>query len=447
MMRPELSDFRKQDKVILRDTAYLDGLRGVAAFLVYIVHHESWAHPVWLPVMEMGYGFDGHRYFVCLPVVRILFLGGHFAVSIFFVISGFVLSRSPLKMIHDGGREADLARSMSSAMFRRAVRLYTPVIVTTFIFLTVWHLGSGVWTAYPPHQADYFTEIATWAREFSNFSYVFRHRGIAWLTYNLHSWSIPVEYKGSMVIYVCLLALSRSSVRARLSIVAGLIFYFMYVVDGWFISCFLSGMVLAEFELLQRSKCLPSWAWLNLVRSHQHFLLHLSLFAGLWLGSQPGGAPDINYLEKSPGWHYLAKLIPSACSEFKWFWFTWAAILTVQAVIHLPWLRSVFETPVAQYLGRISFSLYLVHGPILWIVADRLYTATGRTREGQNQGILAWKDVFPLSSAGPVGLEFNFLACHLIILPLTLYVSEVATRLIDTPSVTLAQYLYRKTLA
>ncbi|ORY82458.1 acyltransferase family-domain-containing protein [Protomyces lactucae-debilis] len=446
-LTPEIFQISKRYAGPLRDTAYLDGLRGVAAFLVYIVHHESWAHPVWLPVMEMGYGYDGHRYFACLPVVRILFMGGHFAVSIFFVISGFVLSRSPLKMIHDGDRAADLAKVLSSAMFRRAIRLYTPVVATTFIFMTIWHIGTGVWTAYPPHQANYAAEVVAWVREFSNFSFVFRHRGIAWLTYNLHTWSIPVEYKGSMVVYVSLLALSRSSIQSRVSVVAGLIIYFMYVVDGWFISCFLAGLLLAEFELLQRSGQLPKWAWLNFLRTYQYLLLRLALFAGLWLGSQPGGAPDIDYLKRSPGWYYLAFFIPTACSEFKWFWFTVAAVLTVTAVIHTPWLRRLFEAPIAQYLGRISFSLYLVHGPILWLLADRLYTATGRTREGQNQGILAWKDTFPLSGAGPLGLEFNFLACHLIILPITLYASELATRLIDEPSVRFAQYLYRKTLA
>jgi len=32
----------------------------------------------------------------------------------------------------------------------------------------------------------------------------------------------------------------------------------------------------------------------------------------------------------------------------------------------LPWVRSLLEVPLSRYLGRISFPLYLVHGPILY---------------------------------------------------------------------------------
>jgi hypothetical protein len=49
-----------------------------------------------------------------------------------------------------------------------------------------------------------------------------------------------------------------------------------------------------------------------------------------------------------------------------------------------------------------------------------------------------------MSKAGPLGLEPSFLAPHLILLPFTLWVAEVVTKLIDEPSVRFVAWLYDK---
>ncbi|CAK7236720.1 hypothetical protein SEUCBS140593_009714 [Sporothrix eucalyptigena] len=47
------------------------------------------------------------------------------------------------------------------------------------------------------------------------------------------------------------------------------------------------------------------------------------------------------------------------------FWFAMTAFLLVEACGNLDGLRRLFERPVAQYCGRISYAMYLVHGPAL----------------------------------------------------------------------------------
>lgn len=85
----------------LRPTAYLDGLRGFAAFLVYWHHHQLWARPLeQSKFLETAYGFEGQYYFAALPGIRTFFYGGHFAVATFFVISGFVLSVMAMDLVH-----------------------------------------------------------------------------------------------------------------------------------------------------------------------------------------------------------------------------------------------------------------------------------------------------------------------------------------------------------
>jgi peptidoglycan/LPS O-acetylase OafA/YrhL len=100
---------------------------------------------------------------VCFPGIRILFSGGHLAVAIFFVISGYVLSAGPLRSIHakDTIKTAD---RIGSALFRRWLRLFIPVLATTFIWMTTWHLF-GIRSSNPiaaPPEKTYAAEIWKW---------------------------------------------------------------------------------------------------------------------------------------------------------------------------------------------------------------------------------------------------------------------------------------------
>ena len=73
--------------------------------------------------------------------------------------------------------------------------------------------------------------------------------------------------------------------------------------------------------------------------------------------------------------------------------------------------------------------------------------ATGWYREAHEINTPFLINAFPLSKKGPLGLEPSFLVPHIIILPVTLWMAEVVTKLIDEPSVQFAQWLYQKTLA
>ena len=81
--------FTKSSALVLRKqvhhTAYLDGLRGFAAFVVYWHHHQLWPRAIADIIFENAYGYENRYYFACLPGVRTFFTGGHFAVAVFFV--------------------------------------------------------------------------------------------------------------------------------------------------------------------------------------------------------------------------------------------------------------------------------------------------------------------------------------------------------------------------
>ena len=170
----------------LRPTAYLGGLRGFAAFLVYWHHHELWvrAKPE-TEFLEYAFGHDGQYVFASFPGIRTLFGGGHFAVSTFFVISGYVLSTKPMSLIH-AGDQAKLADSLGSALFRRWLRLFIPLMCTTFLYMTSWHLFGGFWIDGAKPKPTYGQELWAWYAELKNFSFVFNQGGNPLFRYEFH---------------------------------------------------------------------------------------------------------------------------------------------------------------------------------------------------------------------------------------------------------------------
>jgi len=174
-----------------------------------------------------------------MPVIRTFFTGGHFAVAVFFIISGYVLSAKPLSLIHNS-EHVKLGDNLASALFRRWLRLYIPIIIVCFLYLSSWHV-LGVWTLSPKHEASYREEVWKFYLEFKNFSFLFRTGGEGWLNYNFPTWSIPVEFKGSIAVYTALMAFSRCTKNARLFLQGVLIFYFMLIVDGYFGAMFIAG--------------------------------------------------------------------------------------------------------------------------------------------------------------------------------------------------------------
>ncbi|KAL7787383.1 acyltransferase family domain-containing protein [Trichoderma ceciliae] len=428
----------------LRPTAYLDGLRGFAAFVVYWHHHELWVHG-WTnqnAIFENGFGYDGKYHMAAFPFVRNLFSGGHYAVSTFFVISGYVLSLKPLGLLQ-AGELAKLGDNLASAFFRRWPRLYVPSMVVVFVYAMSWHIF-GMWINGTKTAENWRDEAWSFYTEFKNFSFVFKEGGVPWLSYNFHLWSIPVEFKGSMVVYASQLALSRCSREARLWCEASLVFYFMFITDGWYCAMFCTGMLLCDLDLLARKGELPRF--LLLLEPFKDFIYHHLFVFSLFLGGVPSQNSDVQNLQKSRGWYYLAWFKPQAVFDYKWFYLWLAATFLVASIPRIPWLKRFFETRFCQSLGRISFALYMVHGPVLWTVGDRLYAAVGWKTDDHLKHIPHWVDKFPLPKAGPLGLEVSFLAPHLILLPLTLALAEAVTRWVDTPSVKFASWLYHKAL-
>lgn len=119
----------------LAPTAYLDGIRGLAALFVFFCHYSYQAFTI-----AKSWGTDqDNRAFLKLPFVRIWYQGPA-AVCVFFVISGYALSYKPLKLIRSQNT-LDFSTTVSSLTFRRAIRLYLPTATSTFLIACLLQLG------------------------------------------------------------------------------------------------------------------------------------------------------------------------------------------------------------------------------------------------------------------------------------------------------------------
>lgn len=153
---------------------------------------------------------------------------------------------------------------------------------------------------------------------------------------------------------------------------------------------------------------------------HTAFITTLSITA-LYLLSQPDerGA-------STPGWIYLTSLIPQWWTDEHRYWQSAGAILFVYAVGRSRGWQRFFTLPAMQYLGRISYALYLMHGPVLHTVGYAIHRwawgVTGTDAEG-------------------VAYEAGFALAAVVIVPVVIWAADVFWRSVDAPVVRFAKWL------
>lgn len=415
--------------------AYLDGLRGIAALIVYMQHYQGLTLTQdEKDIVENAFGFKNIYSIAALPVVRLFYNGGHFSVAIFFVMSGYVLSYGLLKTLHTRNMPK-LVEKLSSAIFRRWPRLWLPVLAITVLYILSWHwLGVSSYWTWKPTLLEELWNVYGVLKKAS-----FVYSDLALNIYVYTTWTIPLEFRGSMVVYTAVLTFSRLGTGQRLCCELGLIWYFTYIVDGWFCALFMIGMLLCDIDLLAERDELPEL--FDYLKPLKSWIYPVLLLVGLYLGGVPCREPGDEQLRDQPGWYWLSFLKPAAMWDLRWFFRGTGATLTMIAVRRVSILKSFFENRFCQYMGRISFGFYLVHAPLLFTLGDRLLAASGRVA-ARHPGLAPhWINVLPMSERGPLGLEINSLAAQLILLPTTLWAADLFTRLVDEPSVKFCHWL------
>ncbi|KAI1119001.1 hypothetical protein F5Y14DRAFT_438102 [Nemania sp. NC0429] len=369
---------------VLRATSYLDGLRGLAAFVVCMCHYTEENHPD----LTSWYGVYPNPAvplapsWIQLPFARVLF-SGRPMVHVFFVVSGFALSVRALAAC----RARDMARChaiVASAALRRPIRLCGPPVVSMVLILFFVRAG---WLD---------GALPTWRRQLADWvAAVYYHVVWPWgwdahlyPPYNVNLWTIPIELCHSMLLFLTILTLSRVYTAARVALALAFVVYCLHC-GKWAAAEFIAGMLLAEAHLASAerrgrrgegylplshrsspsSPCPPlddeAQETTTKIRRRLMILLHTVVLASALFVA---GWPNVDSM-RTPGIRHLVAHTPSAFNRHdpqapQKFWFALAAMGTVWSCGRVSFVRkTVLESRVAQYAGRISFAVYIVHGP------------------------------------------------------------------------------------
>lgn len=436
----------------LHPTSYLDGLRGLAAMIVFICHYTEENHQYLVP--SYGFNVDGISSFLQLPFFRLLY-SGRPMVHIFFVISGFVLSYKPLKAI----RARDLDKcytSLASSTFRRPFRLFGPCLVSTALIAVLIQMGY-MYKPLPTSSMQFWAWVdamfhsITWP-----WAWDFDLRP----AFDIHLWSIPIEFVHSYMLFLTILMLSRLRERVR-TVTMVLLLAYVVACGKWAAMEFYAGMILADIHIKRsaeaRSKqphefvepaaqSSPGMLRPVIDNAALHYVIHVSLFLlALYTTAWPNfDAP------KTPIIHWMYTHTPSSFPPIdnltpQKFWFAMQAIAMVWTCGELHFVKRLLEGPVAQYCGHISYAIYIVHGPVLEIlqksIAGTLYQPPMAA-----PGLPGYRpEVLPGGIKGLVGVDTaaqRTMAWFLglaVLGPIVVWVADVFWRLVDIPMIKLAR--------
>lgn len=361
-------------------------------------------------------------------------------VAIFFVISGYVLSYKPLKQMRNHDYDG-LILTLTSSVFRRALRLFLPCFASTLIVVCLVQLGiyeltedfaNDMRMIHEDHAyraLNVWIQVGDWVQRMLDFVNVFD-----WSLYSgsidldRHLWTIPVEFRCSLALFITHMLIGRMRSAIRLATLGFLLVWGTYW-NRWEMVPFWAGALLAELDLIKagqeslvcekRVQEAPS----RNSRSTLMSIMNTGIFmVGLFLASYPDADGHI-----SPGYIRLTNMIPERYTQKHRFWPTIGAVMIVWGVGNLSFLKkTIFESYIMQFLGKISFPLYVCHGFVIHTLGYMVMNWTWQSMGG-------YDDWYKFK------LGFAFSAVCTV--AVTVWVSHVFLRVVDVRCVRFAKWL------
>lgn len=323
---------------------WIDGLRGLACLAIFAHHFAGCFYPVLL------YGSDqpgaGPVGVALAQSPLAVLVNGNFWVCVFFVVGGFVAAWGRFGA-EGGGRP--LLRQLPRQLLHRYLRLTPPVFVISALVLLTLRLGlmtnmdfAARYGLYWPsiwYADDIYTVRSLCMESFVKLCFVGSDKFVGVL------WSVCYLFYGNCL--AALLAeLGNKKPRLMFALCALLFAAGLLLGMRWCMyACFPLGTVLARlfWEGRFRARPLPG---------------ALLILLALVLGAFPTFFTPDNA--------YRLLDFPVFLTESFVFWHVLAAGMLVTGLCLIPGLRGLFSRRVPLWMGKISFSLYLVHMPLLF---------------------------------------------------------------------------------
>lgn len=319
-VQPEAMPKAKSEKI-----DFIDGLRGWASITVLLFH-------VFGCLLFQNVGIKCQKY---------IFLHGPMAVLIFFILSGFSLSVGLLKKLYLNN--SDFQEVLFKKVIARYFRLAIPCFFASLCVFIIVKLNLSYYHFLPEKY-----RFEWWTYAYSNlnvnikslFSFSFfdvffpkefipvdKYQGLYYIT-NL--WTMSLEYFGSLLVFFYVLIVSKAKNKWSIYI-PGLMFFAFF---NSYYSYFIGGILMSElyihkyfFNFLQN-------------RIKEIFFIKLIYLFDIFV--------------------ILMLIKPDFCNNKLLYCF-----LLVFCIMNAKLTKAFFECRLSKYFGKISFSIYLMHIPVL----------------------------------------------------------------------------------
>jgi peptidoglycan/LPS O-acetylase OafA/YrhL len=273
--------------------------------------------------------------------------GGFAGVDVFFVISGFLITLIVDQKIVGGNF------SLSTFYLSRIRRLAPSLFVTLLIVF----LGGVIWL-YPPDLVELTKQIIVSQTYVSNI-YFWRTLNYFGITsgsaFLLHTWSLAVEEQFYAIYPLFLLALHRIAGR-----------YVWWGLFGVFVASFSLNVVFVSTKPEATFYLLPTRAWELLMGALIVRFRVSCTFSGFV--SQAVGFLGLAFVGLSLFGYQKEFLFPGF---FALLPTVGAALVIAASTTGKPTrFSTLMSNPVATYVGKISYPLYLVHWPLYIFAVD-----------------------------------------------------------------------------
>lgn len=216
------------------------------------------------------------------------------------------------------------------------------------------------------------------------------------------------------MLFILLLASAGIKQGWRFGLITSVTIY-CFASRRWDVAAFTGGALVANLHICQTSRrqlrekesllpldSVPNKSDSRLRKHGITALKCLLLLAAMYVLSFPDDGAS-----KTPGFSWLNIITPPMYGKDKEhpykFWHTFAAIFILWAVARISFVRAFLSFAIPQYFGKISYGLYLVHGPLLhsagFALQPKIFEAVGTDSTTKYLGglFLGWMTMLALS--------------------------------------------------
>ena len=377
---------------------HFDSLRGLASAIVVVAHYATAFYPSSVFGSKYQYHEQWEKMFVTTPLG--LVFAGHFAVCLFFILSGYVLS---LPYFGQAARDTNY---LLTAFFKRPFRLGGLVLVSILISILISYFACyfNVAVSKESYSIPWFQDF--WAQDLLSIKQILVDLTTRIFAngsrYNAPLWTLQIELDGSFLTFIFLLLFRKSNLRI-LAYIYAIIYFNESLYHG-----FIFGIVLADI-----TQNYPN----TLKIVSRGIIPWILLTVGLLLSSYP------NYVEQSDLTNTFYGLLPrlrGLGGGYSMF----GAVIVFTSVLINPQLQKILSAKGLAFLGRISYAMYIIHFLLLGSFSSWLF----------------------INLHSQLNYNLSFAIAGILSFAILIPTSYILTKYIDEPVIRIANNLAKKYL-